>query len=121
MRPASPASRTTPAPGLAPATPRISETFDTEPVAHAEHRGSGAPAADVAVMVLGARRELCRSSRSARVALGSTAAIGRSLSAVPSRYDVGLDALGALLDDQPAYRVDRCGTACTSGSSSPRR
>jgi 23S rRNA (adenine2503-C2)-methyltransferase len=57
-------------------------------------------------MMLGPRREI-RACRTLRPTLRSRIGRGhrRSLRLVPARYDVGRDALEALLEDQPAYRV----------------
>ena len=54
MRPARPARRTTPAAGSAPATPRISETFDTRPSLTPNTAARADAALDVAVVVLDA-------------------------------------------------------------------
>src|SRR5687768_13271496 len=106
IRPARPARRTTLGAGSAPATPRISPTFETSPSLTPKTAARAAPPCmsrwwwiSTGLMPGSARDDIAASLTRC------TVPPGLPLSDVPSRYDIGRDELAALLPGQPAYRV----------------
>ena len=102
-----PAGRTTAAVVPAPATPRMSDTFDTRP--------SLTPNTPLAPRPRCTLRWWCSTGGASSVGAGTpelgtsvtTRPYPRSLAIVPTRYDVTRSELADLLGGEPRYRVDQ--------------
>src|SRR4051794_2801926 len=92
ISPATPASRTTLAPGSAPATPRISETFDTRP--------SLAPKTAARATPPWMSRWWCSETGGRGRGSGTGQPYARR---VTTRYDLDRAELGSLLEGHPGY------------------
>src|SRR5690349_3779905 len=113
MRPARPARRTTPGAGSAPATPRISETFDTSPsdtpntAARAEPRWTSRCWCSMPAWW---SPRVAATGQPYRPPTGTTTVHRYREAAMTrvgeiTRHDLDRDYLAALLDGEPSYRV----------------